>query len=485
MCNGFEANDTGGVAQDGRVSIYKEFMKRVNSGKKNEIQKAIKTYYEQNLFSNVSELHDLTNYWLNRHTEFGVLTFDSFGNDMFNDNPVCWFYGRTSMDWVGLDFDFDDNLKIIKTNILRSCIPSYANKRPDVVADSKLKNKLKAYFETLEKENLFSGSVLVAKGDHVLFKGFYGFSDKKKNLKNSEETDFVIASTTKLFTSITTAKLIDEGKMNSTDFISKYLPDFPKHIGNQVTISDLLTHSSGIELDHIDDFNHDIRQGKHIDMLYNTIVTYLRKSPNFDTFDKPSEFDYSNENFDLLAKIIQNVSGVDFYEYLDKTLFKPLGMNSTAPILKNNIPLSLAKTYQISPDNNGDVDGGKRQSVDQVDFYKSRPGGSFKSNVGDMYSLLKSLNDHTLVSEDTAHLFTTRKISGLNLPFYIQNYGYGFFVNERYGMRNYGHAGGKPGVSSRCEYYPGNDIYVIVQSNYNGAANIAANHISELIAHIQ
>ncbi|PIB31332.1 hypothetical protein BFP77_01830 [Maribacter sp. 4U21] len=291
----------------------------------------------------------------------------------------------------------------------------------------------------------------------------------------------VIASTTKMFTAIAIAQLVEQEKLDLHTPISNYLPNTPEQIGSSVTIENLLTHTSGIELDDIEGFMEEIEKDTSVSEFYRTNLKYLPKLPNFEEFRTNEEFNYSNENFDFLGKLIEVASGKNYYEYLQDHIFSPLGMKKTSPIdLKQN-QSDLAIPYQINRQREGKLDEGFRDAMPYSNLVMSRPAGSFKSTAKDMYKFMYGVNKEKLTTNLIKRKFTSKKVPNLDIPIYKSWYGYGFYINERNGNLNFGHAGGIPGVSSRCEYYPEQDIYIIVISNYNGSANMVANHLSNLV----
>jgi len=476
-----ESTNNAKVSNDEKAQVYIELIQAVNSKDTIALKRAILKHWSDTLIGkNNRWLATDMNYWLAFNKEFGPVEFVSYGSDEYNENKVAWFQGIVSKDWIGLEFDFSTNNKVDGTNVLRSCSPSQ-KVQPKNTFDS-YAQAFEEYLENMESENLFSGVVLVAKGDEILHKRSYGFADRKVDKKCSVDQKMVIASTTKMFTSVAIAQLIEQGKLDLNTPISTYLDDFPNQIGDNVTLTHLLTHTSGIELDDIEGFMPAIRKARSIDEFYELNLEYLPKMESYEDFKTISTLDYSNENFDILGKIIEVSSGQDFYYYLAKNILEPLKMANTGPIDMINDSVDIALNYQINREGTGELDNGFRDEVPHSDLSFSRPAGSFYSTVDDLYSFMFALNNNQIVNDTLKTEFTTKRVANLNIPIYRSWYGYGFYVNERGGLVNYGHAGGLPGTSSRCEYYPESDIYVIVISNYNGAANLVANYIGSEIS---
>ena len=92
----------------------------------------------------------------------------------------------------------------------------------------------------------FSGVVLIAKDDRVLFHKAYGFADRERKIPNTIDTRFHLASVGKMFTALAIARLVKDGKLSYTDTVAKVFPDYPnKAVAEKVTIHQLLTHTAG------------------------------------------------------------------------------------------------------------------------------------------------------------------------------------------------------------------------------------------------
>jgi hypothetical protein len=98
----------------------------------------------------------------------------------------------------------------------------------------------------LAGEDEFSGAVLVAKGDRVLFSHTYGLAARERRIPNTLRTRFRIGSMNKMFTAVATLQLVEAGKVQLTAPLGTYLPDYPnRDVATKVTIHQLLTHTGG------------------------------------------------------------------------------------------------------------------------------------------------------------------------------------------------------------------------------------------------
>ena len=155
----------------------------------------------------------------------------------------------------------------------------------------------------------------------------YGFADWKKKDSLTIESTFNLASASKPFTSVAILQLVEQGKINLTDSVEKYIPSFP-YTG--IDIHQLLSHRSGLsKYDHFCDQPDSIWPDKHKSMhnadvidIMAAIIPQVAYSPNTHHY-------YSNTNYMLLAQIIENVSGVSYKDYLQTNIFDRCEMNNS------------------------------------------------------------------------------------------------------------------------------------------------------------
>ena len=458
--------------------IFKEFVKAYNTNDLKELEAFTTKHYEKDFVKAAA-------FWPSVFADFGQIEAFSIETTWSNKNRLAiWFLGKHTKNWVIIMLQMNtDNTKIIGKSISRGSRPSGTLPPYSPVSSEEMKPYLKKYLKKLHKLDHFSGSVLVAKGNTILFEGTYGESNKKRNTKNNANTSFRIASTTKTFTAVAIAKLAEQGKLKFTDPISQFIPEYPKDIANQVTIHHLLTHTSGIELDDYKPFNIDNEKAKNLNEALKAQVTHIDslndgRRKNFKVLNK---YDYSNEEFTLLGVIIERASGMPYGEYVEQSIFTPLNMkNSFADIDKLAAQQNKAIGYTYK-DSESNFVGGIRRENGGAGLYLAPDGGIF-STTRDLYTYFKAINTHTLVTKETQELLHKKHAEFFVDKDESRHYGYGFALNQVGKAITIGHGGVYPGVGSRFEYYPKEDYYVIVLSNYGSMAGSAvAAHIKDLI----
>jgi CubicO group peptidase (beta-lactamase class C family) len=192
------------------------------------------------------------------------------------------------------------------------------------VAHALNKEDLEAFFDgiiplQLERSDVAGATVLVMHGgDTLLLKG-YGFSDlKAKQAVDPDTTMFRLASISKLFTWTAAMQMVEQGKLDLDAGVDRYL-DFPLGAGQQITLRNLMTHTTGLE-----------------ETVRNIIVTdpkrylglreFLIENQPHRLFAPGAVPEYSNYAVGLGSYIVQRVSGERFEDYVAAHIFAPLGM---------------------------------------------------------------------------------------------------------------------------------------------------------------
>ena len=172
----------------------------------------------------------------------------------------------------------------------------------------------------------FSGTILLAKGNGVIFEKAIGLANRETNIPNRADTRFQIGSVSKWITVVAALKLVDDGKLSLNAPITRYLKDFPEAIGNQITVSDVLSNMSGLEdrlptglINKPDVAASPMRAAEAV-----KIYAYgpLKTKPG-------TTFDYAHTNWVLAQAIIEKVARQPLGNFLKKSLFEPLRLRDT------------------------------------------------------------------------------------------------------------------------------------------------------------
>lgn len=172
----------------------------------------------------------------------------------------------------------------------------------------------------------FNGTVLVARQGRVLYQRAFGLANREWNIPNDLETKFEIGSMTKQFTALLVLQMVNEGKIQLNGHISDYLPYYRQDTGRRITISQLLSHESGIpNFTALPGFLDGPESRTHY-----AVQEFVTKFCSGDLeFEPGTKFNYSNSGYFLLGAILEQVSGKSYESLLQERIFGPLGMKNS------------------------------------------------------------------------------------------------------------------------------------------------------------
>ncbi|MDI9358706.1 MAG: serine hydrolase domain-containing protein [Phycisphaerales bacterium] len=248
-------------------------------------------------------------------------------------------------------FSFTDNKIIANTNDQYYGYLSANDK--NFYTDS-----IKTFYNKFLKKYGFNGDFLVAKNGKILFEQYSGLYNFRTEDSITPFTPIHLASISKTFTSAAILKLYQDGKLALDDNVDSYFPNFPYH---NITIRLLLCHRSGLP--------------NYVDLLESggPVKQYLTNEDVLDyfiyqhpkmMFRPNTNFKYCNTNYVLLALIIEKITGMSLPDYLNDSIFKPLGMKNTYVFSEKNkdaytpsytrslVPYSLRKLDCVYGDKN-------------------------------------------------------------------------------------------------------------------------------------
>ncbi|WP_422659498.1 serine hydrolase domain-containing protein [Paenibacillus sp. EC2-1] len=315
----------------------------------------------------------------------------------------------------------------------------------------------------IQKNNAFSGTILVRKNEDILADSSFGYANRAEQLSNHTETRYGIASGCKIFTSIAICQLIEDGKLSLDSRLHECLDESFPHFDTNITIRHLLTHTSGVpdyfDEDVMDDFEQLwVEQPMyHMRRLHDFLPLFKHGQMKF----APGErFQYNNTGFILLGLIIENISGMKYTCYVQSRIFDTAGMRNSGYFALDALPGNTAIGYIDHED------GTWRTNIYSLPVQGGSDGGAFVT-APDMMKLWDALMNHKLLGKDmTTELLTphTKEEDG-------NCYGYGVWI----GMKNnavykYHVMGYDPGVCFHSAYYPEAEIKLAVCANISSGA---------------
>jgi CubicO group peptidase (beta-lactamase class C family) len=315
-------------------------------------------------------------------------------------------------------------------------------------------SQVDTFLKKLSQQGLFSGSVLIARNDTILISKGYSMADRDKQVPNTPQTKFRIASITKQFTAMAILQLQQQGKLNVQDLICNYISDCPA-AWKQITIHQLLTHTSGMP---------DLAENFAPQTTPSQIVAQISSKPL--DFKPGEKWSYSNAGYIVLSAIIEQVSGTRYEQFLQDHILTPLKLRDTG---LDHGQAILATGYK---DN--------YSKADSFNASASAGAGGLYSTVEDLYRWDQALYTGQLISKDLLDKMFTPYASLPDDPVVGKvGYGYGWFIVKLFNHRDVGHGGVGPGVSANIDRFPDDKVTIIYLGNQE---NVDSNTVSITLA---
>lgn len=293
-------------------------------------------------------------------------------------------------------------------------------------------------------------SVAVAVDGDIVFSKGYGLADAEQDVPASPETVYRIGSITKQFTAAAIMRLVEAGELSLEDPITAFLPDYPVQ-GHEVTLRHLLNHTSGIKSYTGLDESHWQREFR-LDLTHDEVMELFAELP-FD-FEPGARYSYNNSAYYLLGVIIENVTGTSYPEYIERSLFDPLGLNHTLYCDVRRIVPDRAEGYEY--------DGGELVNAAYLSMDIPGAAGALCSTVGDLVDWTRMLHDGDVVSPGSFEAMTAPTVLTTGDT---TGYGFGLALGELEGHRWIAHGGGINGFASYLAYYPVEALTIAVLTN--------------------
>jgi CubicO group peptidase (beta-lactamase class C family) len=271
--------------------------------------------------------------------------------------------------------------------------------------------RISALVSCYERCGYLNGAVLVAEHGKVLYSRGIGEADMESHQLNTPQTRFGIASITKQFTAVLALQQVALGKLRLDGTVSEYLPWYRKDTGQQMTVEQLLHHTSGLPPDYDSpEFSDSMDAIRHYEPQ-----AFAEKFCQPDLIAKPgTKWAYSNGGYVLIGLILERVTGRSFGDLLKEQILIPLGMKHTS-IGENNLRQNAGAVGYTRH-------AGPRYSPGpNLDLSHISAAGAMYSTVEDLLLWSQALSTNTLLPPELREqLFKP----GLG------NWGYGWFVTK-------------------------------------------------------
>lgn len=322
-------------------------------------------------------------------------------------------------------------------------------------------NQLTEYIDSLREEyGIHAADCKITKDHQTVYRHMAGYADYEEKVPLSEKNLFRLFSATKLITMTAVLQLIERGKLSFYDEVSKYLPEYDRllvadsfemnfpmvwptredkcHLShNSIRIIDLMSMTAGLSYDTDSKEIMDIKKASGNRASTREVAAQIARMPLI--YEPRTRWGYSLAH-DVLAAVVEVVSGMRFFDYLNKNIFAPLEVKdfyfSWDGALSDRVCalyMGVFGTDDIVPD-----DGIRSGSFKLTDSYES--GGAGLVSTVNAYSVFidalssggVSTNGERILNEETVNLFTREYTQGqMRKDFQMTGkteYGYGLGV---------------------------------------------------------
>lgn len=296
-------------------------------------------------------------------------------------------------------FFSDKGAPAVSTDLSPTAIP-----RSVVIAE-----RFDSLFNDVARRKGFNGNVLVGMQGTAIYKSSFGYSDLKTREPLNIKSVFQIASVSKQFTAVAIMMLQEQGKLEYTDTVQKFLPEFPY---KNITIKQLLSHRSGLPNYMYFSGKYWKKKGEY--MTNEQVLAQMVKYKPRPEYLPDRRYKYSNTGYAMLALIVERISGLPFDEFMEQNIFQPLNMQSTFVYNPRN-----RKTLEY--ETKGYNKNRRKAPIDFLDGVTGDKG--IYSTVEDMFLWDQALYSDKLVKQSTLEEAFTPSSYDYKRD---NNYGYGF-----------------------------------------------------------
>jgi CubicO group peptidase (beta-lactamase class C family) len=319
-------------------------------------------------------------------------------------------------------------------------------------AQPALRIPLDSLIQTFIKPDEPGGSVIISKGDSLLYSAGFGLADLNTREKITEHTVFNTGSVSKTFVSNAILLLQERKQLSVEDPLIKYFPGFKNTgIGSKVKIKHLLSHVSGLP---------DCRKVAENEKFYLTANDEQNFAPLLQTdtlvFEPGTRFQYSNPAYNGLALIIEKVTGRKWQHFVKTEIFAKAGMNESRITDGPEPSTGVAHAYEPGGKNRF-----KEADYGEVPTFCAAGNGGIWCSVNDLYHYYKAL-------QQSSFLNPTLLDSSMRIKYFPEwnstqppSIGYSWFIsygNDR--LLRIGHTGSQGGFTANFEMLPQQKIFI-------------------------
>ena len=296
-------------------------------------------------------------------------------------------------------------------------------------------------------------AVLVMKGDRVLFEQAAGMAVVEFGVPMRTDMAFHLGSITKQFTAVGLLMLQEAGKLELDHMVKRYIPEYKQAQLSNMTLRHLLTHTAGVpDYDGKNGYSH---HGTQADS-FETLLGVFNDLPL--EFTPGTAVNYSNSGYILLGKVIENVSGISYPEFIKRHIFEPLEMHQSDFFDYYRVWPGLAKGYEVA---SSKVDTIQHGTAFKPSFLGD---GGIVSTLADMKKWYRGLKQNKLINAQSKQLAHSsfQLVDGRD-----SKQGLGWKIARLGSYKTVEHGGNNHGFENYVLQLPEQEVTVMVLTNLN------------------
>jgi CubicO group peptidase (beta-lactamase class C family) len=452
--------------------LITNFVGVINSGNRESMGVFISENYDQNVLKR-APLSMVVSMNMEFYYQTGGLGYELVKVHPSTANSISAdLYNKLTESYVNIQIPVTDTISLkinwfIKTNPVTT---NNGYKQTKKISEKDMLERINLCLAKMKEDDEFSGAIMISKDGNPVMKTAIGYASKSYKIKNKTNTKFNIASVGKIFTGLAIMQLAEQGNLSYDDEVSKHVGAewLNPEVASEIQIKHLLTHTSGLG-----DYFQEAYSQNNVQVFRNLSDYKTLLADDELAFEPGTKFLYSNSGMIILGVIIENVSGMPYFDYLEKHIFVPARMNNTGGFPKDR-PIENRATGYTKVYENNDVTFDNHQFTR---IMKGSPSGGAYSTVEDFLQFDRAIRANKLLSvENTNLLFEGRP--ELNAGFHS----YGFFIGEGNAGKIANHSGDGRGVNAQFSMYLDAGYTFTVLANYSRpSAKIMADVIDALI----
>lgn len=321
--------------------------------------------------------------------------------------------------------------------LLALCLASCSKHSKDGFSSREnLEASLDSIFRPIFPEDGPGAAVVVMEGDSMIYGKGFGLARLDSLSKVDLNTMFNICSVSKQFSAVALLKLAEEGKLSLDDSVMKFFPNLPQKVFAGITLRHLLSHTSGIPDSRPRNPEQWAEYLKHHKSQFNNVrdfvlfceedesLGYLESLDSL-SFTPGSQYEYMNPTFQMMLSIVEQASGENFDDWMQRNIFQPAGMTETLYFEPNKYISRMAHGYERDS-----IGQWHESDYGEATFFGTKADGGIYTSPMQFVQWDRAIFNDKVISAESRREAHTGYID-TDIPY--TRYGYGWFVENKPG----------------------------------------------------